>query len=320
MLRSVERERGVPAGTSTSRLPNGGIVVATDGTPESDGSVRIGIALSRREGVPIALLSVVEPVPVHDADALAIPDADRQNGSACNERDAALQAQRDRTHPGAPAWPCTIEVGDRVESTIAAAERTGASLIILGIGAHGVAARLFHRETALRVIRAARMPVLAVPHSMSGVPYTVLAAVDSTTSSEHAARAALQLLGRSGKLFLAHVSPSVSLPYGDPQLWDEIALTEVVPKLQAIARRLDPPPGVEVEYTLLRGDPARELLAFADQRHVDLISAGAHGRTALGRLVLGGVSTKLVRTAKCCVLIAPPCDDEPSHGESVEWT
>jgi nucleotide-binding universal stress UspA family protein len=79
----------------------------------------------------------------------------------------------------------------------------------------------------------------------------------------------------------------------------------IAPKLVAVARELEPPPGVRVEYVLLHGEPAHELLAFAEERRIDMIAAGAHGRSALGRLMLGSVSTTLVRKAHCWVLVAP---------------
>ena len=52
---------------------------------------------------------------------------------------------------GISAWPYKIEVSSRVDTIATKAERQGASLIVLGLGEHGVAARLFRRETALRV-------------------------------------------------------------------------------------------------------------------------------------------------------------------------
>jgi nucleotide-binding universal stress UspA family protein len=55
----------------------------------------------------------------------------------------------------------------------------------------------------------------------------------------------------------------------------------------------------------LHGEPADELVAFAEQQHADMIATGAHGRSAIGRLVLGSVSTKVVRSAPCAVLVAP---------------
>ncbi len=289
-----------------------GFVVATDGTPDSDGAVRVGLALARRDGVRADVFSVVEAPPFVDIDGTPVPDVDQLVAIARDERGAMLLAQRDRTHPGIHEWPYDLAVGPRVETIVDRARATDASLILLGLGAHGLGARLRLRETALRVIRAAGRPVLALPSDAWGVPHSALVAMDFTESSEHAARAALDLLGDDGTLYVAHVTPRLPIPQGDSRTWDEIATGAVIPKLEEVVRRLDPSPGIRVEYVRLQGDPAHELVAFADQMRIDVIAAGTHGRSALGRLMLGSVSTKLVRTAKCWVLVAPPHGDAPS--------
>jgi nucleotide-binding universal stress UspA family protein len=299
------------------------ILVATDATPDSDGAVRVGHALAQRDGLDVELFSVVEPPPLVDPDGMPIPDVDQLVAITIEARERALLAQRDRTHPGIQEWPFVVDVGARVETMLARAARNEASLVLLGLGAHGVAARLSQRETALRVIRAAEKPVLAVPSDAWGVPHSVVAALDFTASSEYAARVALDLLAGEGTLYLAHVEPRVSIPQGDPRSWEEITSTAIVPKLEAIARRLGPSPGVRIEYVLLHGDPASELLAFAAERRVDMVAAGTHGRGALGRLVLGSVSTKLIRTATCWVLVAPPRPDAATSTDAAppnDWT
>ena len=52
------------------------------------------------------------------------------------------------------------------------------------------------------------------------------------------------------------------------------------------------------------GSPASELLCKADQWKPDLIVVGSHGRTALGRFVLGSVSQRVLTEARCAVRIA----------------
>ena len=297
----------------------GGILIATDGSRDSDGSVRVGLALARRDARPVTLLSVVEPLPVYEIDAIAAVDVEHLTAVTRESREVALDAQHLRTHPGIPDWPYRIDVGGRVDTIVAAAERNNASLIVLGLGEHGVAARLFRRETALRVIRSSTIPVLAVPMYGWGVPHSAIAAIDFTQSSEDAARAALELLGGDGTLYLAHVTPRVPIPQGDPRTWEEITSVGTLAKLEAVSQRLDVPPSVHVEYVTLRGDPTHELTAFAEEFKVDLIAAGAHGRTALGRLMLGSVSSKIIRTAQCWVLVAPPRPDA-DEVEAVDTT
>lgn len=52
------------------------------------------------------------------------------------------------------------------------------------------------------------------------------------------------------------------------------------------------------------GSPAWELVFNADRWRPDLIVVGAHGRTALGRFVLGSVSQRVLTEAHCSVRVA----------------
>lgn len=58
-----------------------------------------------------------------------------------------------------------------------------------------------------------------------------------------------------------------------------------------------------VSATLRSGDPAEEIIKFADSNDVDLIVIGTHGKAGLRSRVLGGVAAKVVRTAQCPVLV-----------------
>jgi nucleotide-binding universal stress UspA family protein len=305
MYQTTDPSPTMPMPTPMPETPNAPLLVATDGLRDSDGAVRVGVALARRHGTRAELFSVVEPIVQWDEDIVAAQNVDALTTLTQESRDAALHEQRDRTHPGTPNWPFTIDTGDRVERIVACAEGIGASVIILGLGAHGLSARLLQRETAVRVMRAARTPVLAVPSDAWGVPHSALAAIDFTASSERAARTALSLLGTEGTLYLTHVTPRVPMPQADSRDWGAMNEPGVLARLAGLAKRLAAPPGVQIEYVSLHGEAAHELLAFADQFHVDVIAAGAHGKTILERLVLGSVSTSLVRAARCWVLVAP---------------
>ena len=303
MSRTIEVE--LIASISTESPLGGAIVVASDATHDSDGAVRVGVALGRRDGVNSALLSVVEPLAFLEEEGGASADTERLTRLALAAREGELLAQRTRTHPAYRGWPFAIHVGNRVDEIVSYAQYHAASLIVLGLGSHGALARMLRRETALRVIRAATTPVLAVPHDAWGVPHSALAAIDFTASSEAAARAALDLLGGEGTLCLAHVTPRVTIPQGDSRPWGEPAGTEVLGRLEAVARRLNAPSGVKLEFASLHGEPAQELIAFAKEHKIDMIATGAHGRAPIGRLMLGSVSTKIVRSVHCWVLVAP---------------
>ena len=64
---------------------------------------------------------------------------------------------------------------------------------------------------------------------------------------------------------------------------------------------------------------AEELLAFASSHRADLVVTGAHGRTLVERLLIGSVTTKLLRAAQCAVLIIPPYSgDRDRRAEEAE--
>ena len=60
------------------------------------------------------------------------------------------------------------------------------------------------------------------------------------------------------------------------------------------------------------GSPAWELVAKADEWKPDLIVVGSHGRTALGRFVLGSVSQRVLTEARSSVRIARGRVEEPN--------
>lgn len=51
------------------------------------------------------------------------------------------------------------------------------------------------------------------------------------------------------------------------------------------------------------GDPADRICAVADEGRYDLVVLGSHGRSALGRFLLGSVSDRVVHHAPCSVMV-----------------
>jgi nucleotide-binding universal stress UspA family protein len=54
------------------------------------------------------------------------------------------------------------------------------------------------------------------------------------------------------------------------------------------------------------GKPAAQILALAEEVGADLLFIGSHGKTGVERLLLGSVSERVVREAKCPVLVVRP--------------
>lgn len=59
---------------------------------------------------------------------------------------------------------------------------------------------------------------------------------------------------------------------------------------------------MDVDTDTLQGDPAKEVVEFANERHADLIVCGSRGHGRLKQLLLGSTSHKITQLAGCSCL------------------
>src|SRR5918992_20009 len=74
--------------------------------------------------------------------------------------------------------------------------------------------------------------------------------------------------------------------------------------LESLRTRL--PGANDTSVRLVEGAPADQLIEVADQEDAELLVVGSRGRGALSSAVLGGVSRKGARDARCPVVVVPP--------------
>ena len=194
--------------------------------------------------------------------------------------------------------------GDPASAITRAAHRAGATMIVCGLGRHRVADRIFGDETALRFIRLADVPVLAVAEGFDHAPSRIVVAVDFTETSLRAARVSLELAAPRASIYLVHVAPRSGFAHE----WDYAGGSykqDAGNALQRVHEQLRIPRGMTVQEILLQGDPATELLALASGVNADLIATGSHGRGFVARMLVGSVTTRIVRCSTCSVLSVP---------------
>ena len=61
---------------------------------------------------------------------------------------------------------------------------------------------------------------------------------------------------------------------------------------------------------IVEGNPAEQILEFADRMKADLIAMGSHGMTGILRIIMGSVSKRVLEQSKCPVLIVRLPDKE----------
>jgi universal stress protein A len=130
----------------------------------------------------------------------------------------------------------------------------------------------------------------------------VLVAVDLTAESKQILDKAVQV-GAGATLHLVHVIEPLAYAYGGDIPMD---LSEVQNQLQQQASQqlaqLAKPLGVDTEHQhVLIGQPTGEIHRLADEKRVDLIVVGSHGRQGLA-LLLGSTANGVLHGVKCDVL------------------
>jgi universal stress protein A len=149
---------------------------------------------------------------------------------------------------------------------------------------------------------------------------TVLCPTDFSPHAEAAFGLACSLARDYGaKLVVLHVVPP-PVVYGEGLVLPPVALTEDLRRQLQQVRPAGAKP--TVEHHLADGDAADEIVRQAKESKCDLIVMGTHGRTGLGRLVMGSIAEKVVCRAPCPVLTvklpaaqatAAPPKEEPAH-------
>src|SRR5262245_12525036 len=131
---------------------------------------------------------------------------------------------------------------------------------------------------------------------------TVLHPTDFSESSRNAFGLACALARDYGaRLVILHVVPPPVVVSGegivppDPEEVKAAAREKLLPLRPRNAQ-------TPVEHRLAEGDPATEIVQAAAETGCDVIVLGTHGRTGLGRLLLGSVAEQVMRKAPCPVV------------------
>ena len=141
----------------------------------------------------------------------------------------------------------------------------------------------------------------------------ILVAIDGSPMSDKAAEEAVRMAaGNPGQLkssiYAMLVLPNAprstftdfvpAPPITASKEWEELRqrIFYVIEKNAAEA-------GIPLEVAVAYGDPADELINFAEKEEIDVIIIGSTGKGFLRRKVLGSVSHRVVTNARCSVYV-----------------
>ncbi|WP_435005454.1 universal stress protein [Tundrisphaera lichenicola] len=216
-----------------------------------------------------------------------------------------------------------LEEGDPVDEILRVADEVECDLIVMGTHGRSGLGRLLTGGVTEAVVRRARCPVLTFRGPESAESWdrskAILHPTDFSECSELALQTARTIAQRcETRLVLIHVLPTQTVIFGTVPVSCDVP--SIRDSLTAMASRVDGPDLKHpVEFRLIRGDPASEILRIAeDEGDRSLIVMGSHGRTGLRHLFMGSVAEAVLRKAACPVLTVKAPHPEGAHASLAE--
>lgn len=304
------------------------ILCPIDFSETSRRAVACAVALARWYEAQLTVLHVFASVPVVEAapgigtgvvpPPLILKEVDR---------DALLVAMRTFVGPGVREVPTELllqEAPDVRDEILEGATASGADLIVMGSHGRTGLRHLLLGSVADAVLRRASSPVLIVPPHTDDTHITVpfkriVCPVDFSPTSLFAVNVAMTLAQEDdAEITLVH-SVDISSDLRDYMFPAEVDVEVLHAAARADAlrqlREIVPEsarPYCTVRTEAIEGRPHRAVLQLAAERDADLIVMGAHGRSAINRLVFGSNTYAVIRDAACPVLAVHP----PAGGSS----
>lgn len=273
------------------------VVVGFDGSPHALNALRMADRLTADDGSMI--VAGVGVLPTISGVVAGIEDASYVRTDALR----ALQGARDLL---------ATRTGVRYEATAATGVAAGlhalavdahADLIVVGAGHHHGVGEVLLGSNAEATLHGAPCSVLVGPGGVAPAVRRVGVAFDGLPAGRRALRAAGTLAAEQHASLTVLAVLDAGHPYrtygtvggyGDPRPDARDLLSTEVAELHGI---------VTVDPRLEVGDPADRILALA--REVDLLVLGSRSHGALLRLLLGSVSSTVVKHAGCAVVVIP---------------
>jgi nucleotide-binding universal stress UspA family protein len=136
----------------------------------------------------------------------------------------------------------------------------------------------------------------------------ILIATDGSKTAKNAADLGIKFASQSGAkvyaVYVTDVTSHDSLMMDDS--WTKDTCEECEKKGHEATSYVETKAkaaGLEGESIFLKGNPAEQILDFANKHDIDMIVVGTLGKSGIERFAMGSVSEKVVRHAKVPVLV-----------------
>jgi nucleotide-binding universal stress UspA family protein len=310
------------------------LLVALDGSSFADASLPVAVGLARRLRADLLLVSVLETDPWRYATGGApFADSRLEDEHAAEWRTAVQRyldgaAARIAMLTNAPVVHTRILTGPVADALVGCATAVNAAMLVVTTHGRGGTSRAWLGSVADALIRLSPVPIVAVrptdaPSSLHALPEwqlrRVLVPLDGSPHSECILAPVRALLDESTECVLMRaVSPlhpmlravATGSEYERDLAEQRVIVTSYLSRIEGTLQR----EGMAVSHCAHEEfDPPRAIGECADSLGVDLIALATRGRGPVGRLLLGSVADKVLRTTNRPVLLAR-MTDTPASG------
>jgi nucleotide-binding universal stress UspA family protein len=284
------------------------ILCPIDFSPGSQQAMRVAVRLAKQPETELVLVhSCYQPMAFTGQYLVPPPILEELADEARTELDAAV---REATELGAKRVSSRLVTGLPWQAIVEVAEQDPTcDLIVVGTHGRSGLARVLLGSVAEKIVRHAPCSVIAVHPADDPKRFArVLCPVDFSDSSQYAVELAAKVVDPDGAgITLLHIVELSSAYFEAPKV--DKFLRELDARsadmLDEWATRTRAKVAVPVTIRMRMGNVGEQLLAALDDEPAfDLIVTGSHGRTGLKRAFLGSIAEKIVRHAKCPVLVA----------------
>jgi nucleotide-binding universal stress UspA family protein len=144
--------------------------------------------------------------------------------------------------------------------------------------------------------------------------HKILFATDLSTAAEKALPYAMEIARRYGAmLYVVHAIAHTGYPYAPVAAWPALEQEEARFRLEARQRLEHRLEGMPHETEFVAGRVLSVLRDTIDEKQIDLLVIGTHGRTGVDKVVLGSIAESIFREAACPVLTVGPRAGNDSH-------
>lgn len=142
-------------------------------------------------------------------------------------------------------------------------------------------------------------------------PKSILVPTDFSDYSDRAVKQAVDIAEQNNaKIFLLHVIDKLQqcaidycIPLETMMKVQSDSEKEAAKKMQEEADRILKTKNIDLVFDVKSGTPYEEILKEQQERKADLIVIASHGRTGLLKTLIGSVAERVMREAKCPVLL-----------------